>query len=106
MLCTSTKYVVVIVRTYFLCITLQRFLQCCAEGSPSARTKTGWPGGLRQGDEILCISGKYVKKLTRSECIRALKESPVYVKMRIRHYFQLNASGNASYQLQLKAKVL
>ena len=78
--------------------------QCCAEGSPSARTKTGWPGGLRQGDEILCISGKYVKKLTRAECIRALKESPVYVKMRIRHYFPNNNS--AGYQLAAKAKVL
>ena len=45
-----------------------------------------------------------MKKLTRAECIRALKESPVYVKMRIRHYFPNNNS--AGYQLAAKAKVL
>ena len=49
------------------------FVQCTAVSSPAAKTKCTWPGGLRAGDEILAISGKNVKKLTRLDCVRALK---------------------------------
>ena len=49
------------------------YVQCTAESSPAAKTKCTWPGGLRAGDEILLISGKNVKKLTRLDCVRALK---------------------------------
>ena len=49
------------------------FVQCTATSSPAARTKCTWQGGLRAGDEILMISSKNVKKLTRLECVRALK---------------------------------
>ena len=49
------------------------FVQCTAVSSPAAKTKCTWPGGLRAGDEILSISGKNVKKLTRLDCVRALK---------------------------------
>ena len=39
--------------------TIRRlFVQCCAEGSPAARTKCTWPGGLKVGDEILYIFRK------------------------------------------------
>ena len=49
------------------------YVQCTAVSSPAAKTKCTWPGGLRAGDEILSISGKNVKKLTRLDCVRALK---------------------------------
>ena len=49
------------------------FVQCTAVSSPAAKTKCTWPGGLRAGDEILSISSKTIKKLTRLDCVRALK---------------------------------
>ena len=49
------------------------FVQCTAISSPAARTKCTWPEGLKAGDEILSISGKNIKKLTRLDCVRALK---------------------------------
>ena len=48
------------------------YVQCTAVSSPAAKTKCTC-GGLRAGDEILSISGKNVKRLTRLECVRVLK---------------------------------
>jgi C-terminal processing protease CtpA/Prc len=49
------------------------FVQSTAVSSPAAKTKCTWPEGLRAGDEILSISGKNIKKLTKLDCVRALK---------------------------------
>ena len=48
------------------------FVQCCSKASPSARTKCTW-GNLADGDEIISISGKLVRRMTRVDCVKALK---------------------------------
>ena len=48
------------------------FVQCCAKGSPSAKTKCTW-GFLSDGDEIISISSKLVRRMTRVDCVKALK---------------------------------
>ncbi|XP_040567115.1 uncharacterized protein [Lepeophtheirus salmonis] len=76
------------------------FIQCAANNSPAKRAKCTW-GSLEEGDEILTINSKYIKRMTRSDCVKALKESPVSVKMRIRHYFnQLLYSGSYNIERQ------
>lgn len=52
------------------------FVQCCSKGSPSARTKCTW-GSLSDGDEIISISGKLVRRMTRVDCVKALKGKKV-----------------------------
>ena len=59
------------------------YVQCTAESSPAAKTKCTWPGGLRAGDEILLISGKNVKKLTRLDCVRALKGNDIIIYIHV-----------------------
>ena len=59
------------------------YVQCTAESSPAAKTKCTWPGGLRAGDEILLISGKNVKKLTRLDCVRALKGNYIIIYIHV-----------------------
>ena len=51
------------------------FVQSCAKASPSARTKCTW-GHLKDGDEIISISGKIVRRMTRVDCVKALKGKP------------------------------
>merc|ERR1712013_803627 len=76
------------------------FIQCCSPLSPAARATCSW-GGISEGDQILSIGGQEIKKLTRLECVKALKDSPVTVTMRIRHYFtQLTQNTVSSYDLQ------
>ena len=48
------------------------FVQCCSKGSPAARTRCTW-GSLSDGDEIISISGKLVRRMTRVDCVKALK---------------------------------
>ena len=48
------------------------FVQCCSKGSPAARTRCTW-GSLSDGDEIISISGKLVRRMTRLDCVKALK---------------------------------
>ena len=48
------------------------FVQSCAPNSPAARTKCTW-GYLSEGDEVISISGKIVKRMTRVDCVKALK---------------------------------
>merc|ERR1711892_308104 len=74
------------------------FIQCCSPESPAARAKCSW-GGIVEGDQILSIGGQEIRKLTRLECVKALKDSPVTVNMRIRHYFN-QLTQNTSYDLQ------
>ena len=62
------------------------FIQCCSPESPAARAACSW-GGIVEGDQILAIAGHMVSSLTRLDCVKALKDSPVSVNMRIRHYF-------------------
>ena len=48
------------------------FIQCCSPESPAARAKCSW-GGIVEGDQILSIGGQEIRKLTRLECVKALK---------------------------------
>ena len=48
------------------------FIQCCSPLSPAARATCSW-GGISEGDQILSIGGQEIKKLTRLECVKALK---------------------------------
>jgi C-terminal processing protease CtpA/Prc len=48
------------------------FVQSCAPNSPSAKTKCTW-GYLSEGDEVISISGKIVRRMTRVDCVKALK---------------------------------
>ena len=54
------------------------FVQCCSKGSPSARTKCTW-GSLADGDEIISISSKLVRRMTRVDCVKALKGRIIYL---------------------------
>ncbi len=64
--------------------------------SPASRVRCSWGAGLAPGDEIISISGRPVGHLTRLECVKALKASPVAVKMRIRHYFKDSSSSGTN----------
>jgi hypothetical protein len=48
------------------------FVQSCATDSPAAKTKCTW-GFLAPGDEVISISGKIVRRMTRVDCVKALK---------------------------------
>ena len=77
------------------------FIQCCSPESPAARAACSW-GGIVEGDQILAIGGHLVSSLTRLDCVKALKDSPVSVSMRIRHYFtpdNLSSLQSSSYNL-------
>ena len=54
------------------------FVQCCSKGSPSARTKCTW-GTLSDGDEIVSISSKLVRRMTRVDCVKALKGMIIFL---------------------------
>ena len=78
------------------------FIQCCSPESPAARAACSW-GGIVEGDQILAIGGHQVSSLTRLDCVKALKDSPVSVNMRIRHYFSpdplSSLQSSSSYNL-------
>ena len=91
------------------------YIQCCSPQSPAARAACSW-GGIVEGDQILSIAGQQVNKLTRLQCVKALKgrgfsltrhsphshwvtDSPVSVNMRIRHYFANQLGQASSYDL-------
>lgn len=59
------------------------FVQSCAADSPAARATASW-GRLAPGDQILRIDGARVSSLTRTECVRALKESLVELRLVVR----------------------
>ena len=48
------------------------FIQCCSPQSPAARAACSW-GGILEGDQILSIAGQDVARLTRLQCVKALK---------------------------------
>ena len=54
------------------------FVQCCSKGSPSARTRCTW-GSLSDGDEIISISSKLVRRMTRVDCVKALKGKTSFI---------------------------
>lgn len=58
-------------------------IQSCAPDSPASRTTVSW-GHFAPGDEILEIDSVPVTRMTRMECVRALKESNVRLKLRVR----------------------
>nr|XP_024213998.1 uncharacterized protein LOC106682051 [Halyomorpha halys] len=58
-------------------------IQSCADDSPASRTRASW-GPLAPGDEILVIDSVPVSEMTRMDCVRALKESNVVIKLRVR----------------------
>ena len=58
-------------------------IQSCADDSPASRTRASW-GPLAPGDEILVIDSIPVSDMTRMDCVRALKESNVVIKLRVR----------------------
>lgn len=58
-------------------------IQSCAPDSPASRTIVSW-GHFAPGDEILHIDDVPVTEMTRMECVRALKESNVRLRLRVR----------------------
>ena len=52
------------------------YIQCCSPQSPAARAACSW-GGIVEGDQILSIAGQQVNKLTRLQCVKALKGKQV-----------------------------
>lgn len=48
------------------------YIQNCAQEGPCRRVRCTW-GRLEIGDEILYIAGKLVRRMTRVECVKALK---------------------------------
>lgn len=58
-------------------------IQSCADDSPASRTRASW-GPLAPGDEILVIDSVPVSEMTRMDCVRALKESNVVIKLGVR----------------------
>ena len=48
------------------------YIQCCSPESPAARAGCSW-GGIVEGDQILAIGGQEIRRLTRLECVKALK---------------------------------
>lgn len=62
---------------------IKLMIQSCAPDSPASRTTVSW-GHFAPGDEILEIDSVPVTRMTRMECVRALKESNVRLKLRVR----------------------
>lgn len=60
------------------------FIQSSAPDSPASRAKCSW-GTLEEGDEILSIDGRFVREMTRLDCVQCLKESNVCIKLLVRH---------------------
>lgn len=60
------------------------FIQSCAPNSPASRCASSW-GPLREGDEILEIDGADVRKMTRIECVKCLKDSSDRIKLLVRN---------------------
>ena len=50
----------------------RQYIQCCSPESPAARAGCSW-GGIAEGDQILAIGGQEIRRLTRLECVKALK---------------------------------
>ena len=48
------------------------YIQCCSPESPAARAACSW-GGIVEGDQILAIGCQQIRRLTRLECVKALK---------------------------------
>ena len=48
------------------------YIQCCSPESPAARAGCSW-GGIAEGDQILALWGHEIRRLTRLECVKALK---------------------------------
>uniref|UniRef100_A0A146LUS4 Pro-interleukin-16 n=1 Tax=Lygus hesperus TaxID=30085 RepID=A0A146LUS4_LYGHE len=59
------------------------YIQSCAADSPASRTSASW-GPLVPGDEIVGVDGVLVSDMTRIDCVRALKESNVVIKLQVR----------------------
>ena len=55
------------------------YIQCCSPESPAARAACSW-GGIVEGDQILEIGAQEIKKLTRLECVKALKGNPIKIQ--------------------------
>lgn len=70
-------------------------IQSCAPDSPASRTTVSW-GHFSPGDEILEIDNVPVTDMTRMECVRALKESNVRLKLRVKKGDQQNIRPNAN----------
>ncbi|BES90650.1 PDZ domain (Also known as DHR or GLGF) [Nesidiocoris tenuis] len=60
------------------------YIQSCAVDSPASRTSASW-GPLGPGDQIVGVDGVLVSDMTRIDCVRALKESNVVIKLLVRH---------------------
>ena len=48
------------------------YIQCCSPESPAARAGCSC-GGIAEGDQILALWGHEIRRLTRLECVKALK---------------------------------
>lgn len=58
-------------------------IQSCAPESPASRATCTW-GALGEGDEILEIDQVPVNTLTKAECVHAMKESKVVMRLVVR----------------------
>ena len=81
------------------------FVQCCSKGSPAARTRCTW-GSLSDGDEIISISGKLVRRMTRVDCVKALKgkrkakgSTPNFAFLQKERFFQTRFAGSRTRDL-------
>lgn len=70
------------------------FIQSCAPDSPASRATTTW-GHLVEGDEILEIDSVPVKKLSRIDCVRSLKDSNLLIRLLIKHDY---SQGSALHE--------
>ncbi|KAM7357572.1 PDZ domain-containing protein big bang isoform 2-T2 [Cochliomyia hominivorax] len=59
------------------------YIQSCAKDSPASKVVTSW-GQLREGDEIVKIDERYVRDMTRIECVKGLKDN-VAIKLEVRN---------------------
>lgn len=60
------------------------FIQSCAPNSPASRVSSSW-GKLGEGDEVLQIDSLPVNSMTRTDCVRCLKDSNVVIKLLVKH---------------------
>lgn len=81
------------------------FIQSCATDTPASRAKTSW-GYLCEGDEILDIDGIDVKKMTRLECVRYLKESNLAIKLNVRNIRDLENDKKEVIEIKEKSHIL
>lgn len=68
------------------------YIQSCAPESPASRVKASW-GGLGEGDEIMAIGGRTVETMTRIDCVRALKDSPVVIELLVKRRPKRSENG-------------